>query len=162
MFRPDRRVRLGLDANAVLWSTFDRIPIDFADPATPDAQLVPDYHDTVNVRLGAEWSPPVRGLRARIGFIVDPNPAPEAGLSPSLPDGTRLDASAGLGFHGANVGIDAGYMLVIFLRSNARAPGDPTQAPQSPEGSYRTTAHLIGLTLSGRLATAASDDRGSR
>jgi long-chain fatty acid transport protein len=162
MFRPDPRVRIGLDANAVLWSTFDRIPIDFADPATPDAQLVPDYHDTVNVRLGAEWSTPVRGLRARIGLIVDPNPAPETGLSPSLPDGMRLDASAGVGYHGPSLGIDAGYMLVIFLRSDARAPSDPTQAPQSPEGSYRTTAHLIGLTLTGRLSTAAHDVRGSR
>lgn len=150
MVRPDPSLRIGLDANAVLWSTFDRIPIDFADPATPDSELLPDYHDAVNVRLGAEWATPVRGLRVRLGFVADPNAAPETGLSPTLPDGSRLDASAGVGYHGANLGVDVGYMLVLFLPSDARAPSDPTRVPQSPEGTYRTTAHLFGLTVSGR------------
>jgi long-chain fatty acid transport protein len=151
MYRPHPSVRIGLDGHAVLWSTYDRIPIDFEDPATPDAELVPDYHDAVNVRAGAEWSTPLRGLRARLGFVVDPNAAPEHGISPALPDGDRFDASAGVGYHGADLGVDLGYMLVLFLPSDARAPDDPTQLPQSPEGTYRTTAHLLGLTVSGRF-----------
>lgn len=156
MYRPHPSLRIGLDGNAVLWSTFDHVPIDFDDPATPDAELDPDYHDAINVRLGAEWSTPLRGLRARLGLVVDPNAGPETGISPLLPDGDRLDASAGVGYRAGSFAVDLGYMLVLFLPEDARAPSDPTRTPQSPQGTYRTTAHLIGLTLSGRFGAERS------
>ena len=36
---------------------------------------------------------------------------------------------------------DLGYLLVIFL------PADSTTGQEGPVGTYRTVAHLIGLTL---------------
>ena len=40
---------------------------------------------------------------------------------------------------------DLGYMLVMFLPTDARG------GTESPEGSYRTLAHLVGLTLGARF-----------
>jgi long-chain fatty acid transport protein len=160
MYRPLPVVRLGLDADAVFWSTYDRVPIDFRSPATPDTALRPNYRDAINVRLGGEWATPLTGFVVRAGLVFDSNPAPSSGLSPAVPDAKRVDVSAGLGYQTAQLGIDVGYMLVNFLPARARPPVDPDAPPQSPAGTYRTTAHLIGLTLTGRLGSSHDEVHG--
>jgi long-subunit fatty acid transport protein len=87
----------------------------------------------------------------RAGFVYEENPAPEDGISPSLPDGATIGLSAGAGYRAPSWSADFGYMLVLMQPSDARTPGDPSIPPQSPEGTYRTTAHVLGLTLSGRF-----------
>jgi long-chain fatty acid transport protein len=151
MVQPIRELRIGLDLDTLLWSTYGEVPIDFESPETPDAELRPDYRNVVAVRTGAEWSTPLPGLLARVGFVYDPSPAPATGLSPAVPDADRVDVSVGAGYRAAHWSFDLAYMLVRFLPSEARLPSDPTEPPQSPAGTYRTTAHLIGATLSGRF-----------
>jgi long-chain fatty acid transport protein len=150
MFRPRRHLTLELDANVVLWSAYKKIPLDFADPKTPDSAFYPNYHDQVSLRLGVDWRTPVRGLHLRGGFIFDQNPAPSSGLSPTLPDSNALDVCLGFGWAWRPLRADLGYMLVMYLPSKARHPTDPATPPQSPEGTYRTMAHLLGLTLTWR------------
>jgi long-chain fatty acid transport protein len=152
MYRPHPSVRIGLDANVALWSTYDKVTVKFDNPNTPAAGLEPHYHDIVNVRVGVEWSTPTPGLKLRAGFEYDPTPAPDSGLSPLLPDATALDLCLGVGYHLPQFGADLGYMHVFYQPATARKPSDPTIPPQSPEGTYRTSAHVIGLTLTGRFA----------
>lgn len=151
MIRPVPEVAVELDGNAVLWSTYDKVPVDFSNPATPDSGFYPNYHDVLNLRLGAEWATPLPGLLVRAGFAFHPDPAPDSGRSPGLPDAQAIDLTLGVGYHLAQFGVDLGYMLVLFQPSDARIPTDPAIPPQSPEGTYRTTAHAIGLTITGRL-----------
>jgi long-chain fatty acid transport protein len=153
MYRPHPSVRIGLDANVVLWSTYDKVTVKFDDPATPSAGLEPHYHDIVNLRLGVEWATPTQGLKLRAGFEYDPSPAPASGLSPLLPDATALDLCLGIGYHVPQFGADLGYMHVFHQPATAHKPTDPTIPPQSPEGTYRTGADVIGLTLTGRFET---------
>jgi long-chain fatty acid transport protein len=140
MWRPVPSVELTFDPNLVLWSTFDRLVIDFESVA--DRILERHSKNTVALRLGVDWATPQPGLSARLGFIYDQNPAPPETLAPSLPDGNRLDFGAGVGYRWRWLKADVGYLLVYFL------PAEATTGREGPEGTYRSIAQLFGLTVS--------------
>jgi long-chain fatty acid transport protein len=151
MVRPHRRVTLELDTNVILWNTYKKIPIDFADPKTPDSALYPNFSPNVSVRLGVDWKTPVKGLHARAGFIFDQGAAPKAGESPLMPDASALDLCLGAGYTFTRwLKVDLAYMLVGYLPAVARHPTDTTTPAQSPEGHYNVLAHLLGLTVTYR------------
>jgi long-chain fatty acid transport protein len=139
MGRPTRRLTLGFDANAVLWSTYQHIPIDFQ--SAPDRVLSPQGRNTYTLRAGVDYLTPLAGLHARGGLIFDHGAIPSSGLGPALPDSDRVDLTVGLGYGRDAWKVDLGYMIVVFL------PNDATGGIESPEGTYRTLAHLLGLTV---------------
>ncbi len=140
MWRPIPSLTLTFDPNLVLWSTFERLVIDFE--SVEDRVLERNNHNAVTLRLGADWATPQPGLSARIGFIFDQNPAPSETLAPSLPDGNRLDFALGVGYRWNWLKADLGYLFVYFL------PAESTTGREGPEGTYRSIAQLFGLTLS--------------
>ncbi len=140
MWRPVPSITLTFDPNLVLWSTFDQLVIDFE--SAPDRILERNSRNTVTLRLGFEWATPQPGLSARAGFIFDQNPAPAETLAPSLPDGNRLDFGIGLGYRQGWLKADVGYLFVYFLPAEARG------GREGPEGTYKSIAQLMGLTLS--------------
>ena len=141
MARPRDDLALSFDANLVLWSTYDRIDIDFQ--TAPDRAIVPNSRNTVTLRGGADWSFPARwpGLHLRGGLIYDRGSIPSTNLGPSLPDSDRIDVALGAGYGRGHFHADLGYLLVLFL------PADSTTGQEGPIGTYHTTAHLLGLTL---------------
>jgi long-chain fatty acid transport protein len=141
MGRPRSDLALTFDANVVLWSTLDRIDIGFQS-AAPRA-LVPKGQNTFTLRGGVDWAVPARwsGLHLRGGLIYDNAAIPSTNLAPSLPDGNRIDVALGVGCSRGHFRADLGYLLVYFL------PADSTTGQEGPVGTYRTLAHLIGLTL---------------
>lgn len=149
--RPFRDLLLEVDGTYVMWSTYDTIPIDFSQPQTSDTAFYPNYRDIFSLRISGEYTTPLEPLRVRGGFVYEENPAPEDGISPSLPDAATIGIAAGAGYRAHSWSADFGYMLVLMQPSDARNPSDPSIPPQSPEGTYRTTAHILGLTLSGRF-----------
>ena len=136
--RPSRTVTLGFDVNAVLWSTYDQIPIDFA--SAPDRTLNPQGHTALTFRGGVDVALPL-GVHARGGLIYDRSAIPPEGVSPGLPDSSRIDLTTGLGYESGFFKADLGYMLVLFL------PTDAKGGVESPEGRYVTHAELFGLTV---------------
>jgi long-chain fatty acid transport protein len=140
MWRPIPSLTLTFDPNLVLWSTFDRLVIDFE--SREDQILERNNHNAVTLRLGADWATPQPGLSARIGFLFDQNPAPSETLAPSLPDGNRLDLALGVGYRWNWLKADLGYLFVYFL------PAKSTTGREGPEGTYRSIAQLFGLTVS--------------
>jgi long-chain fatty acid transport protein len=141
MGRPRADLALTFDANLVLWSTFDRINIDFQ--TAPDRAIVPNGRNTVTLRGGADWTFPHRwpGLHLRGGLIYDRSAIPSSNLGPNLPDSDRIDVAVGAGYGRGHFRGDIGYLLVIFL------PADATGGVEGPVGRYNTIAHLLGLTL---------------
>lgn len=141
MGRPRDDLALTFDANAVLWSTYDRIDLNF--DTAPDRAIVSNGRNTFTLRAGADWTFPSRwpGLHLRGGLIYDRGAIPSANLGPALPDSDRIDVAAGVGYGVPHFRADLGYLLVAFL------PVDATGAEEGPVGTYRTLAHLIGLTL---------------
>jgi long-chain fatty acid transport protein len=138
--RPD--LALTFDANVVLWSTYDRVNIDFQ--SAPDRAIVPNGQNTFTLRAGADWSFPTRwpGLHLRGGLIYDHTAIPSTNLGPVLPDANRIDVALGAGYGRGHFRADLGYLLVYFLAA------DSTTGQEGPVGTYKTLAHLIGLTLS--------------
>jgi long-chain fatty acid transport protein len=141
MVRPRADLALTFDANLVLWSTYDRINIDFQ--TAPDLALVPNGRNTFTLRAGADWTFPARwpGLHLRGGLIYDRSAIPSTNLGPGLPDANRVDVAVGAGYGRGRFRGDLGYLLVYFL------PADSTTGQQGPVGTYNTIAHLVGLTL---------------
>ena len=136
MVRPFDQITLTADLNLVLWSTYDKLKVDFAE--SEDREYPRRFHDTVTVRLGLDWATGWSGLNLRCGFIFDQNPSPKDTLSPSLPDSHRINFSVGAGYKWNWGKVDFGYMLVYFL------PSEAIGGEESPEGTYRTLAHLTG------------------
>jgi long-chain fatty acid transport protein len=143
MWRPIPSLALTFDPNLVLWSTYDELVLDFE--RAPDQTLRRDYKNVVTLRFGADWQTPVTGYSLRGGVIFDQNPAPTETLSPSLPDANRVDFSIGFGYSRGAMKADVGYMLVYFVPSDARG------GTEGPEGTYRSLAHLFGLSLTARF-----------
>jgi len=143
MGRPIGNLALTFDANLVLWSTYDRIDINFENPTTPDRAIVPNGRNTITLRGGADVTFPVRvpGLHRRGGLSYDRGAIPSSNLGPGLPDGDRIDVGLGVGYGRGHFRGDLGYLLVIFL------PSDSTGGTEGPIGTYHTIANLLGLTL---------------
>jgi long-chain fatty acid transport protein len=141
MGRPRSDLALTFDANVVLWSTFDRIDIKFQ--TAPSRAIVPHGQDTFTFRGGVDWAMPARGsgLHLRGGLIYDHAAIPSTNLAPSLPDANRVDVALGVGWSRGPFRADLGYLLVYFL------PHDSTTGQEGPVGTYKTLAHLIGLTV---------------
>jgi long-chain fatty acid transport protein len=145
MWRPTPAVTLTFDPNLVFWSTFDRLVIDFA--TAPDKVMERNNHNAVTLRFGADWATPTPGFSVRGGFIFDQNPSPPETLAPSLPDANRLDFALGVGYRRGIVQADIGYLLVYFLPSKAEGGMER----EGPEGTYRSIAQLLGLTVTARF-----------
>jgi long-chain fatty acid transport protein len=141
MGRPRGNLALTFDANLVLWSAFDRIPIDFQ--TAPDRAIVPNGRNTVTLRGGADWTFPARwpGLHLRGGLIYDRGAIPSTNLGPVLPDADRIDVALGAGYGRGHFRGDLGYLLVVFL------PSDSISGQEGPVGTYNTIAHLLGVTV---------------
>jgi long-chain fatty acid transport protein len=141
MGRPRDNLALTFDANVVLWSTYDRIDINFQ--SAPARAIVPNGRNTFTLRAGADWTFPVRcpGLHLRGGLIFDRGAIPSTNLGPSLPDANRVDVGLGVGYGLGHFRGDLGYLLVIFL------PSDSTTGQEGPIGTYNSLVNLIGVTL---------------
>jgi len=142
---------LEVDANLTLWQTYDQIDIRFSNPGTPNRTLRPNGHAALTLRAGADWAlQRAPGLHLRLGVIWDGSALPAEGVGPGLPDSNRIDGTVGVGYARGMFKADLGYMLVTFLGADART------GRESPEGTYKTTAHLIGLTLAARWGGAGA------
>jgi long-chain fatty acid transport protein len=141
MGRPRPELALTFDANVVLWSTYDRVDINFQ--SAPARAIVPNGQNTFTLRAGGDYTFPGRlpGLHLRGGLIYDHAAIPSSNLGPGLPDANRIDVALGAGYSRGHFRGDFGYLLVIFL------PADATGGTEGPVGTYNTIAHLFGLTL---------------
>jgi len=143
MGRPRGDLALSFDANLVLWSTYDRVDINFQ--TAPDRVIMPNGRNAITLRAGADWMlPRVPGLHLRGGLIYDRSAIPTSNLGPGLPDADRIDVALGAGYGRGHFRGDLGYLLVVFL------PTDSTTTTEGPVGTYKTIAHLLGVTLSVR------------
>ena len=139
MGRPRPDLTFSFDVNVVLWSTYNRIDIAFQ--SAPGRSIQPEGRNAFTLRAGADWATPMTGLKLRAGFIYEYDAIPSTGLGPGLPDATRLNGTLGVGYARGPFAADLGYMLIDFLDAKA------TSGREGPEGTYRTLAHLFGLTL---------------
>ncbi len=142
-FRPVPEVEVGLDANVVVWSTYDKTVLKRDDGA--DIVMDHGWSDSVVLRAGVDWATPAKGLNVRLGLIYDKTPVADEVLEPSTPDADQIDVCAGLGYGYRWFQADLGYQFIAFL------PHEAKTGRLGPEGKYSTFGHFLALTLGFRF-----------
>lgn len=151
-WRVRRNWLLAAEVGCTLWSTFDRLAIDFQQPSMRMAPVERGQHNPWSARVGVEWNAPF-ALVVRAGGSFDQSSATAQTLSPAGPDSQRIAGAAGVGYRLGAWGVDAAYMLATYRPATATPPplrADSYDPSQSPAGTYHSHAHIAGLTLSWR------------
>ena len=135
---------LAADLVLSLWSANRTLDIDFSDPATEDRHQVNLWHDSLALRLGAQWLALEDRLQLRCGFSWDGltgAPPPAETLAPSSPDSVRLGFSGGLSVRVIDqLWLDAFYEFLWLLERDSTSL-------DAPLASYRGEANLVGLAV---------------
>ena len=85
-----------LDLEWANWSVNRRTTVNFTNASTPQAVQENQWHDTVAVRTGGEWTRDK--LVVRGGGYYDPSPVPSEHLTPSSPDASRVGLTLGASY----------------------------------------------------------------
>ncbi len=108
------RLTVEADADWTFWHSYTDLPITIQDQRPPvlvstDAQK--RWKDVVALRFGAEYRV-TDPLSLRAGFVYDPTPVPADTMGPELPDATRLNYTAGVGYKIGPWTIDGAFMYI--------------------------------------------------
>jgi long-chain fatty acid transport protein len=126
-----------LDASLMMWSVNERLVVDFANDATPDAVQENHWETTLALRGGGEWRH--GALVVRAGAYYDPSPSPEDRLAPSSPDSSRVGASAGASYAlSESWSVDAFAETMVLMR---RASSND----EALAADYGGTAQILGF-----------------
>ncbi|MFP4082813.1 MAG: OmpP1/FadL family transporter [Candidatus Aminicenantes bacterium] len=149
------RLTLSADVHYVLWSTFDEYVVDIEVPiAVPgaefaDKQVKENWDDSFVFRGGLQyWVSDNFALRG--GVLYDQTPQPVETMDPVLPDADRWAFTGGFGFKSGSLVIDVAYQYEPFkdrTSPNRNILVHPLLGVNLGEGTYSTTAHLIGVSL---------------
>ncbi len=131
------------DFNVIEWSIFKDIPIHFETTPSADKTMIENYHDTFQIRLGAEHRLPK--WTYRFGYYFDQGAAPPESVTPLLPESDRHAGALGVGFPVGRLWLDA-YELAIFP-VRAKTEG---KERDGFDGEYKTLVNAFGLALTAR------------
>lgn len=143
--------RLDLLAGAALtrWRVFDRVVIEFDNPAQPAETLTQDWNDAWSVSLGAEYKANER-TALRAGVMFDDSPLNPAVASPRITDADRFWLSAGLSRSLTDRwSADIGGAVVFFDQARYSLPD--TLPETVFRGSLEATVNARAYILSARL-----------
>lgn len=148
--RAGDRLLLEADYQHTDWSDFDRVHLDFVNEETPDEEIVLEYRDTHGVRVGADYAATPR-LNLRAGWIRNEAAAPDAGVTPLLPEASRQHLTVGVGWK-TRPGwtLEAAYQLLLQddRRGRVRSPAEGEEPTTDLDaGRYEFTGHLAALTV---------------
>jgi len=114
-YRLIEQLQLSADFQWVGWSSYDKLAVDFEDPAYDDISRPRNYEDTYAIRFGAEYFLD-DNLSFLGGIYFDKMPVQPEYLSPSLPDADRLGFSIGADAHiTENFGVSGSF---LYIRSS--------------------------------------------
>jgi len=137
------------DYNWVHWKLFETLPVSFED-TTLSSVTIENYQNTNGVRVGFDWmATPKFALRG--GYIWHQAAAPDAVVTPLLPEGDRGEFSVGLGYEfSPHLRADAAYQYLNQQKRRGRTAEFPSGVEPDlslNNGLYTFKAHLFGITL---------------
>ena len=134
---------VGFDAVYTAWQKLHDLSFHFDDPSLDQVEYK-RWHSTVNFHLGSELNVS-DNFDVRLGLLLDPTASPSSTLGPDLPDSTRLNIAAGVGFHTGGFRADLGYQYVIIMKTTSTNPVFGNGA------TYNGNAQVLGLSIGYRL-----------
>lgn len=145
-----RNWELEADYAMIGYKSFKQLPIDFSNSATPDRTLIEDYNNSSSIRLGAEYTF-ANKARVRGGFAGVTRAAPDATVTPLLPEQDRANYSLGATYPlWRGLMIEGGYVLVTTPGRRGRIDprtSESQSAAQLNTGVYSLTANIFALSL---------------
>jgi len=158
-FNLTRSFMITADVHYVLWSTYDEVTVEIDvpgieaiyPPGIADKHMEENWEDSFIFRGGLQYMVN-ENFALRAGLLYDQTPQPVEAMDPILPDAARWAVTGGFGFKSGSFVIDLAYQLELFndrTSENRSIPFyNPPYAPSNlGQGTYETTAHLIGLSL---------------
>jgi len=152
-FNLTEKLMLTADVHYILWSSYDKfeIIVDYSDPfPDPEPEEFPeDWEDSYVLRGGLQYAVN-ENFALRAGVLYDKTPQPIETMDPILPDANRWALTGGFGYKSGNFVIDVAYQLEFFAdrtSPNREIPAYQVGPVNLGEGTYSTTAHLIGVSF---------------
>jgi long-chain fatty acid transport protein len=142
--RPAARLQLLADYQFTTWSVFESL--EFTAERGLSELIVKNYRNTHGVRIGADYAVTDR-VALRGGFLAHQAAAPDGSVTPDLPEGARVEYTAGFGARLSDrFGFDVAYQYIKQEDRNGRVllTGPDT-------GTYSFHANLVGATISARF-----------
>jgi len=145
---------LAVDLARIGWSTFRDLPVTFSGNARASSRvLLENYQDTWAYRFGAEHTVQstgaLHGWTGRVGYSYAQTPAPDATVTPLLPDMNRNNYSIGLGVPVTYGHLDAAFLHVDTPGRRGRVI-ERTSATQTTAqlngGAYDLAANVFSLS----------------
>ncbi len=140
--------RLSLNASIVytFWD-FERLVVEFDNPAQPDAGETLGYDDEVRYAVGGEYAYNSR-LTLRAGVAYDQSPTENEHRTTRVPDSDRTIIALGASFQATDsIQIDAGYQHLMFDDAPINHVGS---TGDRVVGDYDNVADIVGLSLTWR------------
>jgi long-chain fatty acid transport protein len=138
--RPTTRLTLLADYQLTTWSVFGSLA--FTTTNGLSELLVKNYRDTSGVRVGIDYRATNR-LAIRAGFLAPQAAAPDGSVTPDLPEGARVEYTAGLGARlNDRFSVDVAYQYIDQETRNGR-----TLLSGPDTGTYAFHANLFGVSL---------------
>lgn len=144
-FNPSPQLTLSADINYILWSAYDEFTVKVNVPNFADKHVEENWQNALTLRAGLEFKA-TETLAIRGGFLYDQTPQPVDTMDPILPDADRVALTGGFGFRRGHFVIDFAYQYEVF--SERTSPNRSIYPFGRGQGTYKTKANLIGLSLS--------------
>ena len=153
------KLTIAADFYYAMFRSYDKLDMQFdcANDATAcdlsNAEpIIKDWGDVWQVSLGAQYQL-LDKLVIRGGYGYVNSPVPAETLDPTLPDAPRGLYSLGAGYSLDWFRVDLGYMFTFCQRTKDNDVGglDSGNPNGKANGTYKTVAHLLSLSLSARF-----------
>jgi long-chain fatty acid transport protein len=126
------------------WSQFDSLHIAFLNlPATTQYE---NYNNTDGWRFGLQYEQ--NGIAVRGGYLFHEGAAPDATVTPLLPEGRRQEFTLGGGIRvGTHGHLDIAYQHITQQDRRGRVVSAPQGSTAFNTGIYSGSASLLGASL---------------
>ncbi len=149
-FNLTEKLMLTADVHYILWSSYEELTVDIEVPGLPvDFDPLPeDWEDSFIFRGGLQYMVN-ENFSLRAGLLYDQTPQPVETMDPILPDADRWAFTGGFGYKSGRFAIDVAYQYEPFKdrTSPNRYIYDIPVLGNLGEGTYSSTAHLIGVSI---------------
>jgi long-chain fatty acid transport protein len=138
--QPTTRLTLLADYQFTAWSVFENLA--FTTTNGLSEIVVKNYRDTSGVRIGADYRATDR-VTIRGGIVAHQAAAPDGSVTPDLPEGARMEYTAGLGARmNDRFSVDVAYQYIDQETRDGR-----TLVSGPDTGTYAFHANLFGVSL---------------
>lgn len=140
------------DYNQTLWSVYESLDLDFANPNIPDSQNARNYKNSSIYRFGLQYEAS-QLFTLRAGYYFDESPVQEGYFAPETPRNDSHGFTGGLSLNLSDkFSIDGSFLYIRFDEINASYDYYTENGQTVPfGGTYKSSAFIPGIGVNYKL-----------